>query len=339
MIIKFKKNVTLDSINKVKQWALQRGIQPHEIKGVKYTVLGLVGDTSSISTDIVKSMDMVAEVKRIQEPYKLSSRTFNPQDKIITLSDGTKIGGDNFVCIAGPCSVESEEQILKIAKSVKKSGAGILRGGAFKPRTSPYSFQGMGFEGIRLLEIAKKETNIPIISEIMEVSQLEYFENVDILQVGARNMQNYELLKELGKINKPVLLKRGLSATYEEFLLSAEYIMAGGNEDVILCERGIRTFETGTRNTLDITSVPYIQEKSPLPIIIDPSHSAGLSKYVPPLSVSATAIGVNGLMIEVHNDPKNALSDGMQALNLTEFEQLSKKVFKLREFLKENEDM
>lgn len=336
MIIKFKKNVTINDVNYVKQWAIQKGVQPYEIKGVKYTVLGLVGDTSSISIDMVEAMEMVAEVKRIQEPYKLSSRTFNPQDKIITLENGTKIGGDNFVVIAGPCSVENEQQIIKIANSVKKSGANILRGGAFKPRTSPYSFQGMGFEGLRLLEIAKKETGLPIISEIMEISQLEKFENVDILQVGARNMQNFELLKELGKIKKPVLLKRGLSATYEEFLMSAEYIMAGGNEDVILCERGIRTFETGTRNTLDITSVPYIQEKSPLPIIIDPSHAAGLSKYVKPLAISATAIGANGLMIEVHNDPQNALSDGMQALNLNQFDELSKKIFAMKEFLKEN---
>lgn len=333
MIIKFKKSATVEQIQASKNWLIKKEISFQEIDSDNYTLLLLIGDTSHISIDTVQALEGVAEVRVIQEQYKLASRTFNQYDTIITLDNGVKIGGENFLVMAGPCSVESEEQIMEIAKSVKKSGANVLRGGAFKPRTSPYSFQGMGVEGLKLLEIAKKETGLAIVSEIMEASQLKYFENVDILQVGTRNMQNFELLKELGKIDKPVLLKRGLSATYQELLMSAEYILAGGNKKVILCERGIRTFETGTRNTLDITAIPYLKMKSHLPVIADPSHAAGLSQYVESLSMASTVSGANGLIIEVHNDPKNALSDGAQSITPIQFDLLMKKIVKLRKVI------
>lgn len=301
-------------------------------EGAEYTLLGLVGDTASVDSRIIESLDIVEKVTRIQEPYKKANRKMHPEDSIIDVS-GVKFGGGHFGIIAGPCSVESREQVISIAKDVKAAGADMLRGGAFKPRTSPYSFQGMGAEGLELLLEAKKETGMPIVSEVMDVSQLPLFEDVDMLQIGARNMQNFTLLKEVGKLRKPVLLKRGLAATYQEWLMAAEYIMSEGNEQVILCERGIRTFETGVRNTLDITAVPVMHELTHLPIIIDPSHAAGMSRMVHPLSLAAAGIGADGLIIEVHNDPKKALCDGPQALHPEEFAALTKDVFAIRQAL------
>ncbi len=294
--------------------------------GTQSTVLGLIGDTSSIDIEYVQAQDFVESVKRVQEPYKKANRKFHPDDTVITLPTGQKIGDGSVALIAGPCSVESKEQICGIAQRIKASGATFLRGGAFKPRTSPYSFQGLKAEGLELLREAKKETGLPIVTEIMRVSHLELFEDVDIIQVGARNMQNFELLKELGKIDKPILLKRGLSSTIEELLMSAEYIMAGGNERVILCERGIRTYETFTRNTLDISAVPILKRLSHLPVVVDPSHASGISWLVEPLALAAVAAGADGLMIEVHNDPSHALSDGAQSITPDQFDEVAAKV-------------
>ena len=291
MIIKLKQNPDKEQVARLKEWLTNQGVEVRPTVGENITILGLVGDTTKIDASLINALEIVEAVKRIQEPYKEANRRFHPEDTVITLENGTKIGGNNFTVIAGPCSVESKEQIIEVAKAVKKSGATILRGGAFKPRTSPYAFQGMGAEGIELLLAAKKETGLPIVTEIMESSQLELCDDVDIIQVGARNMQNFELLKRLGKIDKPILLKRGLSATYQELIMSAEYIMAGGNRNVILCERGIRTFERMTRNTLDISAVPILKEETHLPVIIDPSHAAGMSRMVEPLSLAATAAG------------------------------------------------
>ena len=271
--------------------------------------------------DLLNGLDIVEDVKRIQEPYKNANRKFHPDDTVVEIGD-IKIGGGNFQVIAGPCSVESEEQLTGIAKSVKASGAGMLRGGAFKPRTSPYAFQGLRGEGLELLEKAKAATGLPIVTEIMDASHLPMFENVDVIQVGARNMQNFELLKRLGKVDKPILLKRGLSSTIQELLMSAEYILAGGNSNVILCERGIRTFETYTRNTLDISAVPVLKELTHLPVIIDPSHASGMARLVKPLSLAAVAAGADGLIIEVHNDPAHALCDGPQSLTPEAFDEL-----------------
>ena len=275
-------------------------------------------------------IEIVENVKRVQEPYKKANRKFHPDDTKIKINDDITIGGGSLHIMAGPCSVESETQIVDIAKSVKASGATFLRGGAFKPRTSPYAFQGLKAEGLDLLKIARKETGLPIVTEIMRASHIDMFENVDIIQVGARNMQNFELLKELGKIDKPILLKRGLSATIEEWLMSAEYIMAGGNDKVILCERGIRTYETFTRNTLDISAIPVVKALSHLPVIVDPSHAAGKSWLVEPLAMAAVAAGADGLIIEVHNDPPHALSDGAQSLTPEQFDKVAKKVFALK---------
>lgn len=294
--------------------------------GTQSTVLGLIGDTSAIDIDYINAQPFVENVKRVQEPYKKANRKFHPDDTVVTLPGGQTIGGGSMALIAGPCSVEGEEQICGIAQQVKASGAQFLRGGAFKPRTSPYSFQGMRAEGLELLSEAKKKTGLPIVSEIMRISHLPLFEDVDIIQVGARNMQNFELLKELGKINKPILLKRGLSSTIEELLMSAEYIMAGGNENVILCERGIRTYETFTRNTLDISAVPILKRLSHLPVVVDPSHAGGISWLVEPLALASVAAGADGLIIEVHNDPSHALSDGAQSLTPEQFDQTAKKI-------------
>ena len=274
-------------------------------------------------------MDIVENVQRISEPYKCANRTFHPDDTIIDVM-GHKIGGGNFQFFAGPCSVESREQILEVARDVKASGANILRGGAFKPRTSPYSFQGMRAAGLELLLEAKKETGMPIVTEIMDTSHIPLFEDVDIIQVGARNMQNFELLRELGHLDKPIFLKRGLSSTLQELLMSAEYIMAGGNERVILCERGIRTFETATRNTLDLSSVPLLKEKTHLPVVVDPSHASGIARLVQPMAYAAAACGADGLMIEVHNDPAKALCDGPQALTPDQFTHVVKGVESIR---------
>lgn len=289
-------------------------VKVNEWVGTQSTVLGLIGDTSAIDIDYISAQDIVESVKRVQEPYKKANRKFHPDDTVITLPGGQKIGDGSLSLIAGPCSVESERQIVEIAKSVKDSGAQFLRGGAFKPRTSPYAFQGLKAEGLELLREARKVTGLPIVTEIMRVSHIPLFEDVDIIQVGARNMQNFELLKELGRLDKPILLKRGLSSTIEELLMSAEYIMAGGNEKVILCERGIRTYETYTRNTLDISAVPILKKLSHLPVIVDPSHAAGKWWMVEPLAKAAVAVGADGLIIEVHNNPACALCDGQQSI-------------------------
>ena len=301
-------------------------------EGVHSTVLGLLGDTTKVDIEFIDAQDVVESVKRVQEPYKKANRKFHPENTVIDVG-GVKIGDGSLNIMAGPCSVESEEQIVEIAKSVKKSGATFLRGGAFKPRTSPYAFQGLKAEGLDLLKIARKETGLPIVTEIMRASHIDMFESVDVIQVGARNMQNFELLKELGKIDKPILLKRGLSATIEEWLMSAEYIMAGGNSKVILCERGIRTYETFTRNTLDISAIPIVKKLSHLPVIVDPSHASGKSWLVETLSLAAVAAGADGLIIEVHNDPPHALSDGAQSLTPKQFDGVAKKIFKLKEAL------
>ena len=313
MVVILKKNPNEKQLENLKNWLRSLGLEIHMSTGSNQTVLGLVGDTSVVDIDLIKALDIVEEVKRIQEPFKNANRKFHPRDTVIQVG-GVKLGGGNFQFIAGPCSVETEEQICYVAQAVKDAGAGILRGGAFKPRTSPYSFQGLGAEGIRLLLEAKAKTGLPIITEIMDLHQLEYFDEVDIIQVGARNMQNFELLKELGHLRKPVLIKRGMSATLQELLMSAEYVMAGGNEQVILCERGIRTFETATRNTLDLSAVPVLKGLSHLPVVIDPSHATGKASLVRPMALAAAAAGADGLMIEVHNDPQHALCDGPQSI-------------------------
>ena len=303
-------------------------------EGVHSTVLGLLGDTTQIDIEYIDAQDVVESVKRVQEPYKKANRKFHPENTVIDIGNGVKIGDGSLQIMAGPCSVESEEQIIEVAKAVKKSGATILRGGAFKPRTSPYAFQGLKSEGLDLLKIARKETGLPIVTEIMRASHIDMFEYVDIIQVGARNMQNFELLKELGKIDKPILLKRGLSATIEEWLMSAEYIMAEGNNKVILCERGIRTYENFTRNTLDISAIPIVKKLSHLPVVVDPSHASGKSWLVEPLAIAAVAAGADGLIIEVHNDPPHALCDGAQSLTPQQFDAVANKVFSLKNALK-----
>lgn len=329
MIAVLKNAVTSEQREHLIDWLRSQNLEVHISEGHDYTVLGLVGDTSKIDTDLLQSLDIVDSVKRISEPFKQCNRKFHPDDSIIDVS-GVKIGGGNFAMIAGPCSVESEEQIIDVAKAVKASGAKLLRGGAFKPRTSPYDFQGLKADGIELLVEAKQATGMPIVTEIMNANHLPLFENVDLIQVGARNMQNFELLKELGKINKPILLKRGLANTIKEFLMSAEYIMAGGNQNIILCERGVRTFESYTRNTLDLSAVPVLHELTHLPVIADPSHATGMSRLVHPMALAAAACGADGLMIEVHNDPIHALCDGAQSLTPEQFDKVAHDVNKIR---------
>ena len=333
MIVIVKDSARPEQIEKLKENFESMGLQVHFSKGMNTTLLGLVGDTTSVDIGKIASLDIVEEVKRIQEPYKKANRKFHPEDSVVDVN-GVKIGGGSFQVIAGPCSVETPEQICLVAEEVKKAGAGLLRGGAFKPRTSPYSFQGLHGEGIKLLLEAKKQTGLPIVTEIMNYDDIDLFEEVDVIQVGARNMQNFELLKQLGKLNKPILLKRGLANTIEEWLMSAEYIMAGGNENVILCERGIRTFETKTRNTLDLSAVPMIKKLSHLPVIIDPSHATGLPWMVEPLTLAAIAASADGVMIQVHNDPPKALCDGAQSLRPDQFAELMQKVKKLSAFMK-----
>ena len=333
MIVIVKDSAHPEQIEKLKENFESMGLQVHFSKGMNTTLLGLVGDTTSVDIGKIASLDIVEEVKRIQEPYKKANRKFHPEDSVVDVN-GVKIGGGSFQVIAGPCSVETPEQICLVAEEVKKAGAGLLRGGAFKPRTSPYSFQGLHGEGIKLLQEAKKQTGLPIVTEIMNYDDIDLFEEVDVIQVGARNMQNFELLKQLGKLNKPILLKRGLANTIEEWLMSAEYIMAGGNENVILCERGIRTFETKTRNTLDLSAVPMIKKLSHLPVIIDPSHATGLPWMVEPMTLAAIAAGADGVMIEVYNDPPKALCDGAQSLRPDQFAELMQKVKKLSAFMK-----
>ena len=325
MIIILKDNPEGKQLENLISWLKSMDLDIHFSKGENTTILGLIGDTSAVDIDLINALDIVETVKRVQEPYKNVNRKFHPKDTVVDVA-GAKIGGGNFQIIAGPCSVESREQVCQIAKDVKKSGARLYRGGAFKPRTSPYAFQGMRAEGINLLLEAKKESGLPIVTEVMDLSHLPLFEDVDVIQVGARNMQNFELLKELGHVNKPILLKRGLSSTLKELLMSAEYIMAGGNENIILCERGIRTFETATRNTLDLAAVPLLKTMTHLPIIVDPSHATGISSLVKPMAMAAAAAGADGLMIEVHNDPPHALCDGAQSLTPEEFDDVVKAV-------------
>lgn len=332
MVVILKNQADAAKVENLTSWLQSQKLLINEVKGEYQTILGLIGDTSRVDIDLVRSLDIVEDVKRISEPYKCANRNFHPDDTVIDV-DGFKIGGGNFQFFAGPCSVESKEQIIEIAKDVKTAGANILRGGAFKPRTSPYAFQGMRGEGLDLLLEAKKATGMPIVTEIMDASHIPLFENVDIIQVGARNMQNFELLKELGHLDKPIFLKRGLSSTLQELLMSAEYIMAGGNEKVILCERGIRTFETATRNTLDISAVPLLKEKTHLPVVVDPSHASGIARLVEPMAYAAAACGADGIMIEVHNDPAHALCDGPQALTPPQFAKVVKGVQKIREVI------
>ena len=329
MIVILKQEARQAQIGRLTAFFNQMGLKVHLSQGEHSTIMGLVGDTTRVDEDMIATLDDVEAVRRIQEPYKKANRKFHPADTVVDCG-GVKLGGGMFQIIAGPCSVESEEQIITVAKAVKAAGATLLRGGAFKPRTSPYAFQGLHGEGIRLLEEAKKETGLPIVTEIMDANHLPLFENVDVIQVGARNMQNFELLKELGKTNKPILLKRGLANTLQELLMSAEYIMAGGNEQVILCERGIRTFETATRNTLDLSCVPVLHQLTHLPVIIDPSHATGVSRLVKPMSLAAAACGADGLIIEVHNDPKHALCDGAQSLTPEEFADVAARVKAVR---------
>ena len=332
MITVLKPNTTKEQQEQLINWFKKQNLDVHISVGDNYTVLGLIGDTTHIDMDLVESLSIVDSVKRVSEPYKLCSRKFHPEDTVIDVG-GVKVGGGNFAVIAGPCSVESEEQLTTIAESVKRSGASFLRGGAFKPRTSPYAFQGLRGQGLELLLRAKEKTGLPIVTEIMNTEHIPLFKDVDVIQVGARNMQNFELLKELGKTNKTILLKRGLSNTLSELLMSAEYIFSEGNSNVILCERGIRTFETATRNTLDISAVPMLHQLTHLPVIIDPSHAAGIAKLVPSLSMAATACGADGLMIEVHNDPINALCDGAQSLTPAQFDEVMTKVNNIRSII------
>ena len=330
MIIVLKNGATEEQKNKLIKWFEQQGLKVHVSEGEYQTILGLVGDTTQIDDELVGSLEIVDAIKRVSEPYKRANRKFHPEDTVVDVN-GVRIGGGNFAIIAGPCSVESEEQILEVAEGVKAAGASMLRGGAFKPRTSPYDFQGMRAEGIELLEEAKAKTGMPLVSEIMNANHLHLFENIDVIQIGARNMQNFELLKAVGKTDKTVLLKRGLANTLKELLMSAEYIMSEGNENVILCERGIRTFETFTRNTLDLSAVPALKELSHLPVVVDPSHATGIARMVEPMAMAAAAAGADGLMIEVHNKPEEALCDGKQSLTPAQFAKLAERVRKIRE--------
>ena len=337
MIAVLKNGVTQKQIDSFCDWIKAQGVGVHVYNGEFQTVVGLIGDTTKIDAEMLSGLDIVDSVKRISDPFKSANRKFHPDNSIIDISGKTTVGGNIFAVIAGPCSVESEAQVLEVAKAVKLSGATMLRGGAFKPRTSPYDFQGLRADGIELLLEAKRETGLPIVTEIMNANHLPLFENVDVIQVGARNMQNFELLKELGKTRKPILLKRGLANTLKELLMSAEYIMAGGNENVILCERGVRTFETYTRNTLDLSAVPMLHELTHLPVIVDPSHATGMSRLVKPMALAAAACGADGLMIEVHNNPKVALCDGAQSLTPEQFDDVMRTTRRVLAAVKEDE--
>ena len=335
MIIVLKSNRSEEQVHSFVDMLTERyGVTVNTWVGTHSTVLGLLGDTAAVDGEYIAAQDIVESVKRVQEPYKKANRKFHPDNTVVELPGGQKIGDGSLALIAGPCSVESEEQICAVAARVKAAGAAFLRGGAFKPRTSPYAFQGLKAEGLELLKEARRETGLPIVTEIMSTSHLDLFEDVDVIQVGARNMQNFELLKALGHTDTPILLKRGLANTIEELLMSAEYIMAGGNERVILCERGIRTYETFTRNTLDISAVPILKRLSHLPVVVDPSHASGINWLVEPLAVAAAAVGADGLIIEVHNDPSRALCDGAQSLTPDQFDVLAKKVRAVSETVK-----
>lgn len=333
MIAVLKNGVTKAQRDNLVKWLESQNVRVHISEGEVQTVLGLIGDTSKIDIDLLSGLEIISNVTRISEPFKSANRRFHPDDTVIEVGQGenkVKIGGGNFCIMAGPCSVESEEQILAIAQSVKASGANMLRGGAFKPRTSPYDFQGLRAEGLQLLIKAREATGLPFVTEIMSASHLDLFADVDIIQVGARNMQNFELLKELGRSNKPILLKRGMSATLKELLMSAEYIMSEGNENVILCERGIRSYDSYTRNVLDLAAVPVLNGLTHLPIIVDPSHATGVSRLVRPMACAATAAGADGLIIEVHNDPVHALCDGAQSLTPEQFSDVARRVNEIR---------
>ena len=343
MIAVLKKETTDKQLHDLIDWLESMDLKVHLSKGDYTTIVGLVGDTTNIDRELLESLDIVESVKTISEPFKKANRKFHPKDTVVEVGGteqggvqvgSVKVGGGNFAVMAGPCSVETPEQIEEVARGVKAAGASILRGGAFKPRTSPYDFQGLKHEGIELLEHAKEHTGLPIVTEIMNPNHLPMFEHVDLIQVGARNMQNFELLKELGKIDKPILLKRGMANTIKEWLMSAEYIMAGGNENIILCERGIRTFETYTRNTLDLSAIPVLKELTHLPVIVDPSHATGVARYVKPMALAAVAAGADGLMIEVHNNPAKALCDGAQSLTPAQFADVMAGVHQLREVMK-----
>lgn len=325
MIVILKQNPEKEQYDNLISWLKSMDLDIHESQGEETRIVGLVGDTSRVDIDLIRALDIVEDVKRVQEPFKNANRKFHPEDTVVDVG-GVKIGGGTFNIIAGPCSVETQEQMSYVAKKVSEYGATLLRGGAFKPRTSPYSFQGLGGEGLKLLLQAGKDSGLPVVTEIMNIDHLPLFDDVDVIQVGARNMQNFELLKALGRTNKPILLKRGLANTIEELLMSAEYIMAGGNEQIILCERGIRTFETATRNTLDLSSIPVLKKLTHLPVIIDPSHATGKSALVKPMAIAAAAAGADGLMIEVHNDPEHAWCDGPQSLTPEAFEDVVKAV-------------
>ena len=332
MIVVLKDNPDQKQLDNLVSWLKSMGLDIHFSKGETATIMGLIGDTSTVDIDLINSLDIVDTVKRVQEPYKNVNRKFHPEDTVVEITDDVKIGGGNFQVIAGPCSVESEDQVCLVAREVKKAGAGLYRGGAFKPRTSPYAFQGMKYQGLELLMEAKAATGLPIVTEIMNTEHLPLFENVDLIQVGARNMQNFELLKAVGRQKKPVLLKRGLANTLEEFVMSAEYIMAEGNENVILCERGIRTFETSMRNTLDLAGVVMLHKMTHLPVVVDPSHACGHAWMVPELAKAAVAAGADGLMIEVHNNPAKAKCDGAQSLTPDQFDALMQFIGKEVEF-------
>ena len=329
MIVVLKHGVPDEKRTQLISWLEALGLKIHISVGEFQTVLGLIGDTTSVDLDLVESLDIVDSVKRVTEPFKCCNRKFHPEDMVVEIGD-VKVGGGNFVMIAGPCSVESEEQIVSVAKAVKAAGAKLMRGGAFKPRTSPYDFAGLKATGLEYLKVARQETGLPIVTELMNIMDLPLFEDVDVIQVGARNMQNYDLLRELGHLDKPILLKRGLANTLKELLMSAEYIMASGNERVMLCERGIRTFSDYTRNTLDLAAVPMLHQLTHLPIIVDPSHATGIARLVPPMALAATAAGADGLIVEVHNDPMHALCDGAQSLRPEEFAALAEKIRAVR---------
>ena len=332
MIIVLKKNADPRQVESLLGWLRERHIKPSMSCGEHETLIGCIGDVAKMDIGLVQALSVVDSVQRIQEPYKAANRKFHPDDTIVDCS-GAKIGGGAFQVIAGPCSVESSEQMIGIAKSVKAAGATLLRGGAFKPRTSPYSFQGLGKRGLEILLEAKRETGLPIVTELMNIEQLPLFNDVDVIQIGARNMQNFDLLKEVGaQTKKPILLKRGMSATLQELLMSAEYVMASGNPNVMLCERGIRTFETATRNTIDLTVIPVLKRLSHLPVVIDPSHSTGYAHLVEPCAMGATAMGADGLIIEVHNDPSHALCDGVQSQTPEMFAHTMGKINAIRPF-------
>ena len=337
MIAILKQGVSQERAEMLIHWLKEQGLGVHVSNGMYHTILGLVGDTSKVDMDMLSSLDIVDSVKRVTDPFKAVNRKFHPDDTVVTVGEnGPSIGGGHFALIAGPCSVESEQQLVGIAREVKAGGASFLRGGAFKPRTSPYDFQGLGAEGIRLLLEAKKATGLPIVTELMDLRTLPLFEDVDVIQIGARNTQNFDLLKEVGKTTKPILLKRGIAGTIKELLMSAEYIMANGNENVILCERGVRTYDsTYTRNTLDLSAVPVLKELTHLPVVVDPSHGTGHAALVPSMALAAAAAGADGIMVEVHNDPIHALCDGAQSLTPDQFAVLAKRIARVREAVAE----